>query len=221
MKPLLILSIPNSGSTWFADLVAKNTPGDIKYFPEFFNPLRNVRFEADLAPNFGCETIRSYRNIADPGDHVARSEVRRMWVVAGYGMTKEVFSPFKMQLFLEAGFRVVVFLRSIEQSFPPSRLRVWSFYEHAWWALKAQGMDVRADSIRERAIEAALIMRARLEGDAVQYACPVVHWESLMEAISCGRLRDGLTPALGFDADQLAVRIWATRSAQPRETFAE
>jgi hypothetical protein len=49
---------------------------------------------------------------------------------------------------------VFVLLRPLEQSLPPGRVRVWSFYEHAWWSLKRRGFDVGAVKTSDRAKEA-------------------------------------------------------------------
>lgn len=55
-KPLLMLSLPNSGSSWLAELIAANTSWN-RYFMEYFNPLRNIVWYHELSKGFGCELI--------------------------------------------------------------------------------------------------------------------------------------------------------------------
>ena len=53
---VLMLTLPNSGSTWFAKLVA-GLPGCRYYEKEFFNPVCNLKHELVLRRNFGSELV--------------------------------------------------------------------------------------------------------------------------------------------------------------------
>lgn len=175
----LMQSLPNSGSTWIAQLVADTTPG-MKYCYEYFNPLRNVQREAVLSKRFGCETVQCFRHIAYVGsDDDVLDDIDATWPLDGYNFTKEVFSPLKLSAFAQR-FDCVVFLRKAEHTFPPGRLRVWSFYEHAWHALRLAGVDLSATLCRARAVEAHEWMVNRMLRDADRLGVPVIWWHELM-----------------------------------------
>src|SRR5450759_2213135 len=144
-KPLLMLSLPNSGSTWFAAVLARHLPDCRYYEKEFFNPICNLKHEAVLRRNFGSELVCCYRNIALPGDARIDDDIRNTWGVEDYTFTKECQSAFKLPAFVRH-FKCFVMLRSREQTFPPGRVRVWSFYEHAWFALLNAGYDLHAET---------------------------------------------------------------------------
>src|ERR1700759_2119445 len=95
---LLMQTLPNSGSTWLANLLARHLPG-CRYSEEFFNPLRNPKYESILSRRFGCELISCYRNIALDGDRCIDDDIRNTWGMEGFSFTKEVFSPFKLEAF--------------------------------------------------------------------------------------------------------------------------
>ncbi|MBZ0120874.1 MAG: hypothetical protein K8H88_28020 [Sandaracinaceae bacterium] len=172
---VLLLSLPNSGSTWTAELMAKRIPGH--YAMEYFNPLRNPERGEILKRNFGCELIECYRNIVTTGDEHVHADIERTWDRDGYTFTKEVFSPAKLPIFVQHFERVVVLLRRTEGVFPPSRLRIWAFYEHAWHALREAGHMVRAETDRDRAYEAHQRLSAMLRRDARALGVPVVDYE--------------------------------------------
>ena len=178
MRPLLMLSLPNSGSTWFAALLAKHIPG-CKYFDkEFFNPVCNIKHERVLQRNFGCELVGCYRNIALAGDININSDIIETWFAEDYSFTKECNSAFKLPTFVQH-FNCFAFLRGLEHSFPPGRVRVWSFYEHAWWALKEAGFELRQESLRARAMEAHVIQTAAILRDADLLGVPIIRYEDV------------------------------------------
>lgn len=203
MKPLMMLSLPNSGSTWLAGCIAETVP-DCRYAEEFFHPMRNERHELVLRAVFGCELVSCYRNIVMPG---GEDVIRNAWIGAGFNFTKDVFSPFKLEAFLNAGFDCFVLLRAAEYSFPPTRLRVWSFYEHAWWALRDAGYPMNAFTMRGRAIEAHGIMQAALLQDARRLGVPVLWTGDLMTG-DPGPLLRGVVPIV---TDATVERVMATR----------
>ncbi len=210
-RPLLIQSLPNSGSTWFAALVARNLPG-ARYCMEFFNPLRNLRFRARLEQRWGCELVGCYQHIAAPDDPSLDDDIAACWFGSGYTMTKEVFAPRRLATFARH-FQCVVFIRSWANSFPASRLRVWSFYEHAWHSLALHGFPVTAQRLDDRCEEAHRLLTASLIADAALCGVPVVTWESLFEGPRV--VQDTLRAALGWCSDGLADEIAAT-AVNPR-----
>lgn len=206
--PLLMQSLPNSGSTWLAEMLAKHLP-DCSYVMEFFNPLRNPKYEQVLSRQFGCELIASHRNIASAGWIGIDDDIINTWGRERFTFTKEVFSPFKLPVFVRH-FKCFVLLRSAEQSFPPSRARIWSFYEHAWFAMREHGITVTGATVRERALSAHAVMSARIREDAARLGVPVIEYQELFG--SADAVRACLTRALGDDVTQACVaEIMATR----------
>lgn len=213
MKPLLMLTLPNSGSTWLAEMIAAEL--GLNYAMEFFNPVRNTKHQAVLSRQFGCERISCYRNIAIAGDEdgLIDDDIIATWGAEHYNFTKEVFSPFKLAAFVRH-FRCFVLLRSAALTFPPTRLRIWVFYECAWHALKERGhpgVSKQLQAMESRAIEAHAIMTARLRADAAWLDVPIIEYEALFADESA--LNATLARALGPlpDDTDLAGAIIVTR----------
>jgi len=213
----LMLSLPNSGSTWFADVISKHIPGCRYYDMEFFNPLRNERHEHTLTRQFGCELANCFRNIAEPGDEWIDGDIDRTWGTEDYNFTKEVFSPFKLPVFARH-FRCFVLLRSPQDSFPPTRLRIWSFYEHAWIAMKESGHKLVSKGARERALEAHCVMSRAIEDDARNHGVPVIYYNQLFGNEDA--LRNNLERVFGFELDGMIDAISQTRKFKPRAASA-
>lgn len=185
-KPsLLMMTLPNSGSTWLAEVIAKHSSWN-RYCMEFFNPIRSPKHFLTLSRNFGCELLQCYRNIAEPGDEMIDHDIRESWGIEDFNFTKEVFSPFKLEAFMRH-FRCFVLLRDLGDTFPPKRARIWSFYEHAWFALREQGMvDGRATHFEERAMQAHGVMYQAIAVDAARLGC------RSFDTGSCSRMKDWL-----------------------------
>jgi hypothetical protein len=207
-KPLLMLTMPNSGSTWFAKLVAAHLPGCRYYDKEFFNPVCNLKHEITLRRNFGSELVSCYRNIASPGDANLDDDILATWGTENYNFTKECQSCFKMEAFLRH-FRAFVFLRPEAESFPPNRARVWSFYEHAWHSLRHHGHPLKAETTTDRALEAYRVMYAHMVAEAKAHHVPVILYGDLFDEREI--LRKRLARALDYDGDDLVDAVIATR----------
>jgi hypothetical protein len=212
-KPLLMLTMPNSGSTWFAKLLAERLPGCRYYDKEFFNPVCNLKHELILRRNFGSELIDCYRNIASPGDLSIDDDIAATWGTETYNFTKECQSGFKLEAFLRH-FRVFAFLRSEAESFPPNRARVWSFYEHAWHSLQYHGFSLRAETTISRSLEAYRIIYAHIASDAERHFVPIIHYNDLFDEREI--LRERLARALGYESDDLVDSVIATRVRSDR-----
>jgi len=211
MESLALLSLPNSGSTWLAEQIAAHTRFN-RYRMEFFNPLRTPKHYRRLAQHFGCELVSCYNNIAAGDCHGIDADITATWGEENFNFTKEVFSPFKLPVFARH-FRCIVMLRSEEDSFPPDRARVWSFYEHAWYALNEAGIKLRGDTVEERALAASACMARRLEADARALKVPVIHYRDLFND---AMLEAALHSALGECSAQLVESITATRKIRDR-----
>ena len=212
-RPYLMQSLPNSGSSWLAALMAKHLPG-CRYRMEFFNPIRNSRYSEILRYNFGCELVSCYKNIATFGDSMIGADITETWGNENYTFTKEVFSPLKTAAFNEF-FQVFIFLRREADSFPPSRLRVWSFYEHAWHALKAEGYDLTAITMESRAHEAHNVLTDKLIEHAADLGIPVVWYEELFEDNRA--LMEIIKRAVGLELPELVTEIMETRKVYGRK----
>lgn len=208
-----MMSVPNSGSTWLAGVIARHLPG-CRYAFEFFNPLRNEKHESILRRRFGCELVGCFENIVTPGDDDIDHDIAETWGSESYTFTKEVWSPCKLEAFVRH-FRCFVLLRSEGESFPPSRLRVWSWYEHAWHALKAQGVLLRGVTVRERAREAHAYLTRRIRDDAEWLGVPVLMYEQLFAEKNA--VRETLHRAVGFVSEAMVDEIVATRRQTPRQ----
>ena len=203
-----MLSLPNSGSTWFGALVARHIGA--RYRMEYFNPVRNQKHEATLRRDFGCEMACCYRNIISPGDDKTHEDIRRTWFVDNdYDFTKEVFSPYKLKVYLEH-FEVFVLLRHTVGVFPPSRGRVYSYYEHAWQALYERGGHVLLEqSMRNRAMEAHRIMARDLRKEATELGVPIVYYEDLF-----GDATGESLSRVNLDRPNLLAEIESTRRSK-------
>lgn len=213
-RPLLMLTLPNSGSTWFAAVLAKHIPGCNYYDKEFFNPVCNLKYEEVLRRNFGSELVSCYRNIATEGDDFIDDEIKMTWGKENYTFTKECQSPFKLPTFIRH-FKCFAMLRSSSMTFPPGRVRVWSFYEHAWHALLAAGFVVKATSTVDRAVEAHAIMHQRITLDCKQLGVPLLEYQEIFGMWA--DVRASLKRVLDMPiADALVDEIVSTRKTEKR-----
>lgn len=178
-ESLLMLTLPNSGSTWLADLIARHTRWN-RYSMEYFNPIRNAANFNTLSRHFGCELLSCYRNIAKTGGPGIHSAIRETWGQDVYNFTKEVFSPAKLPVFVQH-FRCFVLLRSAADTFPPKRARVWSFYEHSWQAMHDAGDELVGEHFEDKALIAHLHMQERLQSDAQALGVPVINYRELFD----------------------------------------
>lgn len=212
-KPLLMLSMPNSGSTWFALLLAEFLPGHRYYDKEFFNPVCNMKHERVLRRNFGSELASCYRNICSPGDARIGADIEATWGKENYTFTKECMSPFKLDAFLPY-FGVFLFLRTAANTFPPKRVRVWSFYEHMWHSLRDHDWPVTATALDARCWEAHHIIQCVMIDTAVARGVPVLWWEDLFGPANT--MAPVLAQTVGWASDDLIRAIVERRQATER-----
>lgn len=175
----IVVSLPNSGTTWFCGLLAKHTPS--KYADEYFNPGLNHEHEVILRERFGTEFACCYRNIALPADERCDEIIRETWAKSDFTLTKENYSPLKLDLFTRHFTSVIVLLRHTAGVFPPSRSRVWSFYEHAWQAFADAGFPMREVTLRARCMEVHTLMARTLKRDAQRLNVPIVYYEDMRD----------------------------------------
>jgi hypothetical protein len=178
-RGLLMQSMPNSGSTWFAKTLSEHIVDCRYYDKEFFNPICNLQDEEVLRQFFGSELACCYRNIGCAGRDGIDEAIEQTWGRTEYTFNKECQSAFKTHIF-DHHFDVFAFLRLEEDTFPPGRLRVWSFYEHAYFALAYHGrLKSEHDRTVDRAKVAFRIQQQAIVRDCARLKIPVIWWHEL------------------------------------------
>lgn len=213
-KPLLMLSLPNSGSTWLAEQIANTLPGCKYYDMEFFNPLRNPANEQRLVRHFGAALVSCFRNIAKADGCGIDDDIAKTWGRAQCNFNKEVFSPLKLPVFVRH-FKCFVLLRKTEDTLPPRRMRIWSFYEHAWFALSEAGFALPGTTARERAMAAHGALAQAMRADAKRLGVPVVEYGELFSGRQ--RVVEVLEGALGSAPAALVEKVMGSRVFSPRQ----
>ncbi len=155
----MMLSLPNSGTDWLCRILAKHGRGDgLRYYDkEFFNPICNLKHATVLEGPFGCELASCFENIGVRSELQARdleAAYQASWEMEGYNFDKENFSALKVPFFAQH-FDIVFLYRPAYNVFPPSRLRVWAWYDAIYTAMVANG-EIKADQLdlQERALAA-------------------------------------------------------------------
>lgn len=177
--PLLMLSMPNSGSNWLSKTIAEAL--DRRFFLEYFNPLINIQRENQLSVAFGGVTVSYYEQIARASDPLVDKVIEETWMSESprFDFTKEVYSPRKLASFARY-FNCFVMLRSLEQSFPPRRVQIWAYYEHIWHAfLEMDMVDGETKGTIDRCHEAFHLMQACIRADASALGIPVIEYQQL------------------------------------------
>lgn len=210
MKPLLLLTMSGSGGKWLASTIAGTVYGCRYYDKEYFNPWCNERRELALVRNFGCEMASCYRNIALPGDANISQDIEDTWGEDGYTFTKEVYSAFKAQVFIDKGFHLFGLVRKTDDVLPPLRSQVWNFYEHTWCALRDAGHRVTAVRARDRAREAHSMIRRKIIEDGERLGFKVLEFDFLQSASEQG-LYEELARATGVTTRGTASALVQTR----------
>ena len=185
VSPLVLLSLPNSGSTWVAGILARHIEACRYYRIEFFNPLRNRKHYSRLSTIFGCELAGCFRNIVHrPTPAQFAAVLRDTWRKEDYTFTKEVFCPRMLELFRGEGFQVRVLQSDETLVFPPTRVRVYSFYEHAYVALRERrhvGPPPDAPLLA-KCLSAYRNLSVMLEHDARRAGLPILRYAELLTA---------------------------------------
>ncbi len=211
-KQYVILSLPNSGSDWLADVICQSS--GLRYFrKEFFNPICNARHGDRLADGFGCELVGCYKNIAAPYDVDELDRIySETWEGSGYDFNKEVFSPFRVGWFARH-FQIVVLVRSIEGVFPPARLRVWQWYEAIWQSIAYSFQPLPLDTMVARALAGYQTAHTAMVRDAAELGIHVLRYDDLIqlpEADLRKHLGQGWLAEV-IDQDRAVARILETR----------
>lgn len=215
---IAVLSLPSSGSTWFAKQLIESTgliaPPDDNY--EFFQPMRNLCHYSQLSRCFGLETPSLYRNIARRDNHQFDEVYRYTWANMDYTFCKEVWSFAKLADF-EKHFRCVVLTRSAEETFPPNRLRVFGWYDAIWRSyIEVRGFEPTAMHGQPSPLDIAREAHRWATGDMLESAAafqvPIIKYHTLTSGTYHEVLREVEQGWLKeIDTEKLANLIIETR----------
>lgn len=226
-RSIALLSLPNTGTDWFVDLVLRHN-SRLRYFREFFNPICNPTYENVLNRAFGCEMVDNYAMIAKA--HCPYDDVyQRTWAKENYNFTKENYSAFKLSWFL-GRFDCFVLYRRAESTLPGGRLQVKTWYDAMYcsllrnrWTLDSEVRALvdfavaEADTIAKRQVAAFVIYYYKLLKDAHRRNVPILNYDLLIQGSPeelvphlCG------LPAVA-DAEQLAYDICRERRVSPKD----
>jgi hypothetical protein len=213
----LILSLPNSGTDWLCPILAEH--GGLHYYrKEFFNPITNPQYGHVLEAGFGCELPTCHRNIGRGAEAADLEAIyRETWLreEGAWNFDKEVYSPLKVEFFARH-FRIAFLHRPVESVFPPSRLRVWAWYDAIYCAFLASGRIGQSRGARPLAVRARIAHHtawAAMREAAVRLDAPVLDYDLLCQAdaatirahLSRGWIRDVV------DVEAAVASILATR----------
>lgn len=202
----MLLSTPSSGTDWLCPIIAE--AAQLNYWhKEFFNPICNYKLNA---AGFGCEMISCYEHISSPQAN-GFTEAIQGWGETGCNFDKEVFSLAKLPIYAKH-FRCALLYREPAVTFPPSRARVWVWYDAIWNSLKLHGYPVTNGPLLHRATEAHKLTWQRAFRDADMLGVPVIRYSDLLSedpaavrrAIDCGWIE-------GINVESAVLRIIATR----------
>ncbi len=213
-KPFLLLGTPNSGTDWLAGCIVRVTGW--RYFQkEFFNPLTNAQHSETLLSNFGSELVTGLENLATCHTQGIDAVVERTWPADTFDFNKEVWSFCKLPA-LVAHFDCLVITRSAASLFPPSRLRVWQWYDaiyHAFARVHGPHWQHEHFTPQARALHAHAVASDRLTRDATAIGVPQLSYDHLINAesdeihrVCCYIEKHWPIPALHLAAEILATR---------------
>lgn len=191
-KQLMLLSLPNSGSDWFARTVCAANP-DVKYFREYFNPITNVRHLDLLATEFGCEMASTMGNIVTFNKERAEKVYQETWGKTDFNFTKENYSAFKVEFWTQK-FTCFAMTRDVEYSFPASRRGlITTIYDSIYQAMLSNMEHLptttrrqmlitenTVEALTNKIIMAYVIYKNALIENCKKYNVPVLKWENLM-----------------------------------------
>lgn len=219
----MILSTPNCGTDWLCKILASHGRGLSYYNKEFFNPICNERYGEVLASAFGCELASCYRKIAQK---VSADELDRVydatWLQQTCNFDKENFAAWRVEFFAER-FDLAFLQRPVVGVFPPSRLRVWAWYDAIWQsAVQACRLHGFPFSLRDRARQAYWAAWCELSSWAERLNAPVIQYDVLCRGdrqAVLGQINRGWIAAtvdVGAAVDEIiATRRWTDKTHTP------
>lgn len=208
MKPVMLVSQSNSGSTWFASCLRADPRFDDGGQKEWFNPLLNRRY-ADELHVLGSELYADVPHLArTPDPTTVRRLIGRTWRAETTPPTfcKENFLAFKLEAFAEV-FDLMVLLPDRDRAWPPERHRVMVWYD-AWF--HSMVMNGRFDRDLWQWIVAN-------DADATPEARALIAWETVRRRLASEADRLGaITLRYGDVLVQSTEELVAAGLSQPQ-----
>ncbi len=208
-RPLLMLSLPSSGTKWVANQIAMLDR--ISYYGrEFFNPIVNAEEFVWMKEHFGCELPMCMWNMVRP---LPRSIVKysaERFAEFGFNFAKENFHFFHAEQ-LKEEFDIFFYKRSAENTFPPTRLRVYAWYDAMATVVDTHlDTDITKSSLYERAVETHSVWWLYGERIAKKNGFPIIYFEELMSnhSVVVNALRKVFSAE---DSERIAEFVVATR----------
>lgn len=133
-RPVLLATIPSSGSSWIADCYVQAYP-DRRCTREFFSATYNWRMAERIEEDCGDMMYTTVHLLACKlSVFRVRQLLEDTWKQASFDFTKECHLAWSLESFAEF-FDCIVLVRPFEATFPPHRARVIRWYEHLFWSL--------------------------------------------------------------------------------------
>jgi hypothetical protein len=222
-RPLMLLSHPNGGSTWFSNCIDDANDGVSLYRKEFFNPILNQKHYAVLAPHLGSELYPCVSNISKGlSPEIVKDLVADSWEKEPYNFTKEIYLAFCGEHFANH-FLMLGLVRDIKYTFPPLRIRVASWYVSCYWSVILSGKVVDAtmseflsstcNTMQRQSVVGFQFIRWGMEMSFERIGCEVFDFDWLLTATP-----DMLATALEkvgsplIDPELTASKIISTRT---------
>ena len=121
----------------------------------------------------------------------------------------------KVRFFAEH-FELAFLFRPADNVFPPSRLRVWAWYDAIYTALVAQGVIEEREhlDLQERALAAHAACWSEMRAAAADLGAPILDYETLCKASSASAVAYHLNVgwiAEAVDVKAAAAEVFASR----------
>lgn len=212
-KPLMMMTLPSSGSTWLADVIVREL-GLVAHqkSAEFFQPLTNLGLYEPLSRCFGSENPSCMSNITTMPKKDEFEYAVAQFHKHGYTFCKEVFQFYHTPMFVNH-FRVFFLYRSAEDTFPPRRLRVLSWYDAIATSIESNiGNRFSKTNLLARSIEAhEWCWGYLIKGYAEAYGLPILDYHVISNGgDDAVRMELGKVFA-GSDLEKVVAGVMASR----------
>jgi hypothetical protein len=212
-KPLMMMTLPSSGSTWLADVIVREL-GLLAHqkSAEFFQPLTNLPLYAPLSRCFGSENPSCMSNIMTMPHRDDFEFAVAQFHKHGYTFCKEVYQFFHTPMFAQH-FNVFFLYRSAEHTFPPKRLRVLAWYDAIATAIETQiGNQFTKTNLLARSIEAhRWCWEYLIQGYADSYGLPILNYETIASGTEAEATAELAKVFSGEDLQKVVRGVMASR----------
>ena len=219
MKPIMMLGMPNCGSTWLAPIIA--TYSGLSYYDkEFFNPGTNPLHREEIASGFGSEQVSTYMNIAnDVEKHSDALDAifESTWAKYTWDFDKEVYMAWKLP-WVTRHFTCFVLDRKPGSLFPASRANVLIWYEAIHHSLMAHG---RVELTAKRTLLSRAMLAHRIGRELLLRAgLPIIDLDVFSYGTPTRIARELREVPVHMNVDAVVAEVMATRKTS-RKTWRE